>query len=89
MVDALGERATFNNILILMGERLRKGEGGANYFPLSSLSGTRIVIAPVINIHSEITGYQLSRATLSIHRISGRKAVSYRFRNRVSLGFSP
>lgn len=85
MVDALGERATFNNILILMEERLRKGEA-PTIFP-SPLVRDANVIAPVINIHSEITGYQLSRATWSIHRISPRRKESrfLSFSNRASL----
>lgn len=86
MVDALGERATFNNILILMEERLRKGEA-PTIFP-SPLVRDANVIAPVINIHSEITGYRLSRATWSIQvRISPRRKESrfLSFSNRVSL----
>lgn len=85
MVDALGERATFNNILILMEERLRKGEA-PTIFP-SPLVRDANVIAPVINIHSEITGYRLSRAIWSIHRISPRRKESrfLSFSNRVSL----
>lgn len=75
MVDALGERATFNNILILMEERLRKGEA-PTIFP-SPLVRDANVIAPVINIHSEITGYRLGASTEFLH--AGRKVVSYRF----------
>lgn len=50
MVDALGERATFNNILILMEQRLRKGGRRQLFSPL--LVRDASVIAPVINIHS-------------------------------------